>query len=90
MTTQAAVNFEDLPSDVRRGLSRSRRKHKALPRLHAQGVTVAALAKELDVSRTTASAWFATSSAARPIPKRYALAIRLKYKVPLTVWARVV
>jgi hypothetical protein len=82
------VSQENNDSYVRRGIKRATRNHPAQRKLYKHGVTISALARELQIGRERVSSWFAKGDANRPIPEHLAKLIESKYGVPLSDWFR--
>ena len=83
---QPATTF---PSDVRRGISRSRLPHPAKDILYRKGITVAALAATLGEPRSSVAKWFGAGRMNRPIPRRYAERLKRQHGIPYTAWERI-
>lgn len=66
-------------------------KHPFVAMLAKRKLTVADVAAAIDVPRSTIQAWYkpVTDAAHRAIPEDSARAIRDRYGVPLSAWARI-
>lgn len=73
---------------VKKGASRARRKHPAMPKIYDANQTITSIAQELRETRARVSSWMADEEP-RAIPRRHAEYLRDKYKIPLTAWKRI-
>lgn len=79
------VDTRGKSESVRRAVSRSRREHPAQAAFYRANKTVGQIAEELREGRPRVSSWMSEDEP-RPIPRRHAIYLRDKYRVPLSAW----